>query len=677
MGKATKMRALKLLDSKFGTSVLALAWPGAKAIGTALMSNRRSAAPPFKRKPLIEALEPRVLLSADLAPLQATFTQVDLIDDYLRNASISGITVLTHGFELTGYGGDYLSPLSKAIYDRINNQSVQNKVWLLDYDIPGEGAPGVFDLREGQSYGLFDAGGSFGLFDPFEANDPLELILQFDWAHESNELSAGWSEGAGDALFSLLTTIGAVDPERGADNPALHFIGHSFGAAVTSEAIERFAYFDVPVDHVTYLDPHDFDQLTIPVDGRQAQHALGLPQFSGDWNDGYGAAVWDNVAFADVYYQTRSAIGVGATFAVPDGRPIAGAWNRHLVAADLPNPASYGSLDHDHNAVWANFYLDTVTGARPTEGWNYSRLDGGTDTRPATDNFFALDQDHTFTSERLWDHNEATLGDQADGIINVGGIAAIGLTPEELAAARWSPAWTPETAFNAALEFSARDEINSNSNRLPGWNHHGGGGSAKIVSIGANDHAFRLTATDTNRIHNRFYAPSWLSGIGFNVDIANPRSGDVLVVRWTSAADPTKFLEFSSQNDFGASSQQNLALTDGTRDVWIDFSEHPDQAQVQALLGTAVTLEFLLAPAGGSTIRIDLDDVSIRADQLVTGGTGDLLTLALRAGTGAQPVGTTFSFGPSGRSLRGIDAAGALSLHGVSSGLVAGICQNC
>ena len=31
-----------------------------------------------------------------------------------------------------------------------------------------------------------------------------EVVLNFDWAPESNEPSAGWTEAAGDALFSAL-----------------------------------------------------------------------------------------------------------------------------------------------------------------------------------------------------------------------------------------------------------------------------------------------------------------------------------------------------------------------------------------------------------------------------------------------------------------------------------------
>ena len=86
-----------------------------------------------------------------------------------------------------------------------------------------------------------------------------ELVLLFDWSQESRHVSPGWTEAAGDALFALLVELDAVDPRAGSAAD-LHFIGHGLGAVVTSETVERLAHYSVPVDHVTYLDPHDFDQ---------------------------------------------------------------------------------------------------------------------------------------------------------------------------------------------------------------------------------------------------------------------------------------------------------------------------------------------------------------------------------------------------------------------------------
>jgi hypothetical protein len=270
----------------------------------------------------LEQLEQRVLLSITDAGLEA------VVRDYLQGHTITGATIITHGFQpsnnqaLASLGnGDSLLPLARAIVHRADvANGAGDTAWLLDYDIPGEGGTGVFDL--GQS--VLPPKGSTGAAG--------ELVLLFDWAPESNELSAGWGEAAGDALFSMLVGLGVVNPALGpANSVPLHFIAHSFGSAVTSEAIERLARFDVPVEQVTYLDPYDFSQPPLTVDTFQKLSELGEPP-------GYGAAVWKNVNFADVYYQTRTQNStVLPDELVPDGRPISAMLRAPAAGAPTPS----------------------------------------------------------------------------------------------------------------------------------------------------------------------------------------------------------------------------------------------------------------------------------------------------------------------------------------------------
>jgi hypothetical protein len=337
----------------------------------------------------LEALEPRIMLdgaggesflvpgpAADLwsvAHVAELFAE-DSTSTFLSN-KVSGVTVITHGFQIGGAaggtGGDSLMPLALAIKNQLAQSGQQ--AWLLDYDLQDEGVTAGFD-RYVNGFDLSDS------FLPEDDNAaPGELILLFDWAAESNETSDGWGNAAGDALFSLLVNLNVVDPLLGAasDLP-IHFIAHSFGTAVTSSAIERLAAFDIPVDHVTYLDPHDFVQGGLFFDSDQELYKLGRP-------DGYGATVWDNVGFADVYYQTRGNAGAFESF-VPLGRPIPGAYNYWMTeqvfdmgngkwfGGDLPldNDAiplldddnDYASLNvgGDHSLVWQSLYLSTING---------------------------------------------------------------------------------------------------------------------------------------------------------------------------------------------------------------------------------------------------------------------------------------------------------------------------
>jgi hypothetical protein len=206
-----------------------------------------------------------------LLPLE---TVRDRLKPYIETQAVQGATVVTHGYQpQVGGSGDSLWTLADGIRDR-----VAEGAWLLDYDTTQAGTPG-FDSDRAQ-----DEDGSR------LSGVPTEVVLLFDWAPESNEASAGWGEAAGDALFSLIVDLGLVEPEAGTSVP-LHFIGHSFGAAVTSEAVERLARFSVYVDQVTYLDPHDFDQAIAGVDTGQRVYDLGLPQFNNPDGLDYGVTV--------------------------------------------------------------------------------------------------------------------------------------------------------------------------------------------------------------------------------------------------------------------------------------------------------------------------------------------------------------------------------------------------
>ena len=155
-------------------------------------------------------------------------------------SGITQVTVITHGFQPFASDGDSLKRVAEAVYDRAGS----TKTWLLDYDIVtgdiGNGALGNFGER-GQ-----------GKFDPTDsrltASTPTNVVLLWDWAPESNDPSAGWTGASADALFATMVDLGLARPATGRNNPfSYHFIAHSFGSAVTSEAVRRLAAFDVPV----------------------------------------------------------------------------------------------------------------------------------------------------------------------------------------------------------------------------------------------------------------------------------------------------------------------------------------------------------------------------------------------------------------------------------------------
>jgi hypothetical protein len=359
-----------------------------------------------------------------------------------------------------------------------------------------------------------EANGTYvGLFDANQSTLSVagegEVILLFDWARESNELSSGWGAAAADALFSLVVDLGLVVPTTHTAVP-MHWIGHSFGTAVTSDTVERLAAFAIPVDQVTYLDPHDFDQTGLPVDNDQRLFDLGRP-------DGYGATTWNNVAFTDVWYQTD------AILPIPDGRPIPGAYN--VLINELVNGFN------PHSEVWDVFYRATVENPDSATGYAFSRI-GGT-VRPNLNDdsnqqfrFFSeppSEQDHVHTPPTLTD-------------------AGRPITPEEANFRRWEPDWNPLHPANGDFEHSG----SSLSSVVPGWTNHGGGGGGHVDCDGSC--YLELDFGNTSRVHNRFYVPASALTLYFDLWRTDESDNDQFIVRIgeqtvgtysLSSADPT------------------------------------------------------------------------------------------------------------------------------------------
>lgn len=453
------------------------------------------------RRLRMECLEPRQLLTSGVdwnsvyGPVPDYMTANELaagessaeltvaeMASRLRSQQVSGATVITHGFQFSDSGGDSLLTLAQAVTTRADQQNgATGTAWLLNYSLVD---------HAGRIEGVFETANS--ILPPVGSTGTGEVVLLFDWARESNESSSGWGEAAGDALFNLIVELGLASPASHTSVP-LHMIAHSFGSAVTSEAVERLAAFQIPVDHLTYLDPHDFDQGILPVDGKQRLFELGRP-------DGYGAAVWNNVSFADVYYQTEFA---------PDGRPIPGA--RNQLVNDLVS-----GIDA-HSDVWNIVYLGTVQDANSVTGYGFSRIAGK--PRPALQ---GTDQ-QSFryysnpASAQNHSHSPTSLVDQGRA-----------LTVDELNFARWTPRWNPYEIVNGDFE-DPGDEL------VPGWIDHGGGrvvaGTCASPCGDAIDGSLVLSSRTTSRTHNRFYVPATAKTLQLDLRRGIASADDDFVVR--------------------------------------------------------------------------------------------------------------------------------------------------
>ncbi len=583
---------------------------------------RRRAA--FQRVGAPEQLEQRQLLAYQSVESLALQLQTDRSLQSLRQ-----VTIVTHGFQTAASKGDSLMPLAEAVYNRAGS----GNTWLLDYDVVtgdiGNGSLG--DLGE-RGLGKFDLDGS-----RMTAANPTNVVLLWDWAAESNDPSAGWTGASADALFATLVEVGLANPALGRANPySYHFIAHSFGSAVTSETVRRLAAYDVPVDQVTYLDPHDFDQKApnlaesalIDIDGKQAQYAVGVPQ-------GYGAAVWNNVTFADVYYQTTGESVVPGFLDVPQGRPIPGAYNtwlsrESLTATGLGVPADNAAHEGgDHSDVWQYFYAKTIADRSATTGYAYSRVANGA-ARPLG-NFFAPGQDHTYSEPEFVTWNPATRM----GTPNQQGLAALFPSAADRAVqfdrARWLPQFDTFDVYNGSITHPGGlgSALLSTSDYIPGWNNHGGTGAGSVAR-NPGDSALQLgqdlfRGLQSSREHNRLYVPPTAAALTFTMRVLEPGAGDKLVVKIGDTV--------LARTPVGGVDPLGNAVVDGNLGLGTRHESRVRKmlAVPAALAGKVNTLTVAVERVGGGSLD------AIEATVLVD----DIRFLTLEAARNARPWPTT------------------------------------
>ncbi|MDM9385690.1 PKD domain-containing protein [Chlorogloeopsis sp. ULAP01] len=305
------------------------------------------------------------------------FGQFDTIAPVSTNP-FSSVTVLTHGFTLfptnTGIPDNFYD-LADSIAS-VNGDSPNEKGLILRYDKPTS----LWIPVDKQSRVLTDLTGGLNPGDEnylvtlanniqskyVNQNKSLVLLPEWSTNGESIQSNSGFTEAAADAIFASIVQLdqalggnvgehdntgnlvrlyddkGDLISQQGAlFNSNLHFIGFSRGTVVNSEIIQRLGtYFPYaggrinadgtpvvdsngkPVRdlQMTTIDPHDFYQESLKVDLVIPGSPI-IKDFR-DFNEPQ-VQVWDNVTFADNYYQTV-ADPKGSTW-TPNGRFIDGA----------------------------------------------------------------------------------------------------------------------------------------------------------------------------------------------------------------------------------------------------------------------------------------------------------------------------------------------------------------
>jgi hypothetical protein len=270
-----------------------------------------------------------------------------------------------------------------------------------------------------------------------------EIVLVFNWSWESDGLNVGgtqgYAEAAADALYAALRDPRLPAAFAGEDllAPPVHFIGHSRGAVVKSDCVERLAAAGIAVDQVTTLDPH-------PVDG-----TLDFPLDFADWGD-RAPVTWTNVSFADNYWRADGGgIPAASDF---DGMPLGADVDLDLGGAIEGFPDIDPVFEHVEVHAW---YHGTIDLAANDDG------DGtAIDDEPFT---------QWYGSGGIPDRNQAGFYHSA---------IRQGTRPPPTMGA--DPSWSPLSIYNGDFEI-----VNGAGSSLgigyAGWLYHGGDKAGLLV----------------------------------------------------------------------------------------------------------------------------------------------------------------------------------------------------
>ena len=252
-----------------------------------------------------------------LATVAVLLSQV-IVSTSMRAGTPPATTVVTHGFQLSGTVPDWVFALSDAIARRAGIET---------------GSEGRVLVYQGADGSLVDCS-----HPQCTTSGPGHNVIVFDWADDSNEEGAGFSEAAAEALFAGLVAWNLEDPPL-VDLERLHLIGHSRGAVVQSEVAERLIAAGLPAPlQVTSLDPHDagggFAEAGVPAGGLDDYDVnQEHPEYDcHDESTTPGVCAWQESGYHDNYWQNDSS----CFFLLPRGLELFGASNFNQNDLDSP-----------------------------------------------------------------------------------------------------------------------------------------------------------------------------------------------------------------------------------------------------------------------------------------------------------------------------------------------------
>ncbi len=421
-------------------------------------------------------------------------------------------------------------------------------------------------------------------------DDGGQKILMFDWLEESVYPVFGYTEAAADALVGLLFR-GAE--ERNLDLSQLHFIGHSRGGVVASEAIQRLSLLSstgeapVPVDdqiHFTPLDPHPWDSIE-EFDSLADRVTALLSAHDQDVNSSHsGVVCWENVGYVDHYWQQQRFPEIFSAD-LSGLSDLPGCDYSRSLSEETYND---GDVSHGNMPYW---YEDTekFEYARSIEGLDPSVIESSSSINTGEDK--TLDKSAVFTG-----NFNITRERPIDPIPTI----------EETILGIASP-WAGGLADAIAnIKYRGADVS-------PGWRFHGGNGGligspcalvpgdvgTSYCSFNPLDQKLILTKESNQGSHNIQYVPSSVSTLYFSTFTFNASSSDRLKVYFKQPSEAEQEIA-----DFRLNEQNYLWSTKRSVDL------------PSSIPGTSGSFEFVIESEEGEiSSSFGVDDVGFKENR--------------------------------------------------------------
>ncbi|MFQ5571140.1 MAG: LamG-like jellyroll fold domain-containing protein [Rhodothermales bacterium] len=502
---------------------------------------------------------------------------------------VTETTVITHGYQPdigTPEWDSYKWPFSMADAISPDRQILfvrHGQVYLADLT-----RAAFQNIDENQS---IDDVVANNFLESFLLDENRSVAIVFDWVEESDRLALGYAEAAADALAATLLDLAATYPwilNR------LHFIGHSRGTVVNSEAIERLIFLastgripaaiaanlDAEI-HMTTLDPHPAGHWAGSiVSMRDDWVNSNNITFDEDGEDGngmdrqIGVVGWSSqsykVAYIDNYYQ-RSAAFIGL-------EDYPGSIN----SLQLDVPVRFGDSDSAHSLVHT-WYHGTID---PLATWDeFNETNEGLAISNAWYTEGRTLEGYYYSREREGDLSSIASNDQ--GLIDVTEDRSYG--PDYL-------------IFNGNFFLGTA-----------GWELHGGGGSGRAFFSSSINPYLQLQGGGSSRRHNRLFIPEDAEEIVFGIKTLVPGSNHTLKV-------------LIGDNEL---SSIDLNRSKGRS----TFNE--EIIPIMTYQGTTQVLEFRLDGTGPGSAIVWIDNVAFDTNDKMQA------TLAVNGSSSASKTGST------------------------------------